>query len=251
MYPPQRTHGRKVDLSLWRGEGWVFQQPLKDEGVPVTSFFSSDIPSTWTTSASSQEDLAAMRNHSGQEAHGLRFFVSPSAMSIDVWETSPEIPLPKARSTQFTLKERGQKYLQNNPAECCRNAHNGFTFSDVQGIRKYLILKQMKVDIQYLFSSLKAIENLTFQAFPLKHTLICILKVPCPRWVLEHITGCGETLGGGWEGMLSGPGSGGGMWSQSHQITPGLADTHLDGQRRVCLWSALCICRSSSSESPA
>ena len=128
----------------------------------------------------------------------------------------------------------------------------GFTFSDAHGIRKYLILKQMKVGIRCLFLSPKAIANLTFQAFPLKHTPTCILKVPCAsvspgahHWLR------GETLGGGWEGMLSGPGSGGGIWSQSHQIAPGLAYTHLDGQRRVCLWSALCICRSPSLESPA
>jgi hypothetical protein len=83
-YPLQRNPDRKVDLSLWRGQGWVFQQPLKDEGVLVTSFLSSDTPSTWTTSGSPQEDAAAMRNHCGQEAHALRFFVSPSAMSVDV-----------------------------------------------------------------------------------------------------------------------------------------------------------------------
>lgn len=46
-------------------------------------------------------------------------------------------------------------------------------------IRKYFVSKHMTIVTQCLFLSLKSIENLIFQVFPFKHTLKCILKIPC------------------------------------------------------------------------
>lgn len=108
----------------------------------------------------------------GSSCGPYRSFVSWSATSVDVWLANAEALLPRACPTPwaYTSTSSGKEVITifriflQNIAEVPETFlfSCALSFSDAYEIRKYLVLKQIKIGIQCLFVSPKSMEYLIF-----------------------------------------------------------------------------------------